>query len=294
MSKKNWLSFIFLGLVCGSTFMWIKLALREVNPAALVFYRVFFASAGLGIYFLIGRRKLQLRWWWVYAFIGLFNVALPFILITWAETHISSGLASILNSTFPFFTMVIASIFYKVDKLTLPRGLALVLGFIGVFILSYQKMYGNSGSQTLGVIAMLVAACSYGASTVFARRVDRFVSPEDHSFGQMLAALVFLTPGMFITNSPIRLPGQPTTWFALLWLGLIVSFASALLWFKMIYEIGPSRASMIAYVFPLVGVLLGIIFLGESLNEQVVAGGIFILAGVYFVNSKWANKQLRM
>ena len=136
---------------------------------------------------------------------------------------------------------------------------------------------------------MLISACSYGASTVFARRVERMVSPEEHSLGQMLAALIFLTPAMFIVDSPVRLPSNPTTWMALLWMGLIVSFVAALLWFKMIYEIGPSRASMIAYIFPLVGVLLGIIFLGEKLNWQVLAGGALILAGVYFVNSKWAN-----
>ena len=107
--------------------------------------------------------------------------------------------------------------------------------------------------------------------------------------GQMLAALLFLTLAMFIVDSPVSLPSHVTTWAALLWLGLIVSFVAALLWFRMIYEIGPSRASMIAYIFPLVGVLLGIIFLDESLNWQVLAGGALILAGVYFVNSKWAN-----
>lgn len=286
MSTKNWVKFIFLGLVCGSTFMWVKLALRELNPATLVFYRVLFAGVGLGAYFLFTRRKFELRWWWVYAFIGFFNVALPFVLISWAEIHISSGLASILNSTFPFFTMVIASIFYKEDKLTLPSGIALILGFLGVFILSYQKVEGNSDNQTLGIMAMLLAACSYGASTVFARRVDRFVTSEDHALGQMLAALVFLAPAVCVSDSPIKFPANPTTWIALLWMGLIVSFVAALLWFKMIYEIGPSRASMIAYLFPLVGVLLGILFLGEQLYWQVVAGGVLILAGVSIGNSQ--------
>jgi drug/metabolite transporter (DMT)-like permease len=286
LSTKSWAKFIFLGLVCGSTFMWMKLALREVNPYMLVFFRVLFASIGLGVFFLFIRRKLELRWWWVYAFIGFFNVALPFVLISWAEIHISSGMASILNSTFPIFTMLIASIFYKEDRLTLARGFALVVGFVGVLILSYTKFAENSDDQTLGILAMLVAACSYGASTVFARRVDQFVSPEDHSLGQMLAALVFMTPAMLITNSPVNLPGNPTTWIAFLWLGLIVSFAAQILWFRMIYEIGPSRASMISYMFPLVGVILGIIFLGENVTWQIVVGGLLILTGISIVNSK--------
>jgi drug/metabolite transporter (DMT)-like permease len=259
----------------------------------LVFFRVFFASIGLGVYFLFIRRKLALRWWRVYAFIGFFNVAFPFVLISWAETHISSGLASILNSTVPIFTMLIASIFYKEDKFTLPRGIALVVGFMGVLTLSYTKLEGDSEYQTLGILAMLVAACSYGASAVIARRVDQFVSSEDHSIGQMLAALVFMTPAMFITNSPVNLPANPTTWIALLWMGLIVSFVAALHWFRLIYEIGPSRASMITYMFPLVGVILGIVFLGEKINWQVVVGGLLILAGIYIVNSKRVSQLVK-
>jgi len=292
LSAKNWVKFIFLGLMWGSSFLWIKLALREVNPFMLVFFRVLFASIGLGVYFLFLRRKLNLRWWWVYAFIGFFNVAFPFVLISWAETHISSGLASILNSTVPLFTMALASIFYKQDKLTLPRGIALVVGFLGVLILSYTKLEGNSEYQTLGILAMLVAACSYGGSTVFARRVDHLVSPEEHSLGQMLFGLMFITPAMFITNSPVILPVIPTTWIALVWLGLIGSFIAAVLWFGMIYEIGPSRTSMVTYMFPLVGVLLGIIFLDEKLSWQVVVGGLLILAGIYIVNSKRVSQLL--
>lgn len=273
--------------------MWFKLALREVNPFMLVFFRVLFASIGLGVYFFFIRRKLELRWWWVYAFIGFFNVSFPFVLISWAETHITSGLASILNSTVPIFTMVIASIFYKDDKFTFPRGIALIVGFMGVFILGYTKLEGSSEYQTLGILAMLVAACSYGASAVFARRVDQYVSPEDHSIGQMLTALVFITPAMIITNSPVTLPVLPITWIALAWLGLIVSCVAALHWYRLIYEIGPSRASMITYMFPLVGVMLGIIFLDEKVTWQVLVGGLLVLAGIYIVNSKRLSQLVK-
>jgi len=293
LSAKNWFKFILIGLMWGSSFLWIKLALREVNPFMLVFFRVLFASTGLVVYFLFNRRKLNLKWWWVYAFIGFFNVALPFVLISWAETHISSGLASILNSTVPLFTMLLASIFYREDKLTIVHWIALMVGFLGVLVLSYSKLEGNSEYQTLGILAMLLAACSYGASTVFARRVDKFVSPEEHSMGQMLTGLLFITPAMLITNSPLILPVIPTTWIAVAWLGLIGSFIAPVLWFRMIYEIGPSRTSMVTYMFPLVGVLLGIIFLGEKLSWQVVVGGLLILAGIYIVNSKRVSNLLK-
>ncbi len=286
MSAKNWLKFIFLGLVWGSSFLWIKIAVQEVNPFMLVFFRVAFASFGLVLYFLFLRRRFSLRWWWVYAIIGFFNVAFPFVLISWAETHISSGLAAILNSTVPLFTMLIASFFYKEDKLTLARGIGLAIGFAGVLILSSTRLEGNSEYQTLGILAMLVAACCYAASTVFARRVNTAITPQEHSLGQMLAGLVFITPAMLITNAPLQLPHLPLTWTAFAWLGLIGSFVAAVIWFSLIYEVGPSRTSMVTYMFPLVGVLLGIVFLGEKMSWQLVTGGILILAGIYTVNSR--------
>lgn len=107
----------------GSSFLWIKIALQEVNPFMLVFFRVLFASTGLTAYFIFLRRKLNLHSWWVFAFVGFFNVAFPFALISWAETHISSGLASILNSTVPLFTMVIASFFLRKTVLRSRAGL---------------------------------------------------------------------------------------------------------------------------------------------------------------------------
>ncbi len=293
MSIKNWVRFIFLGLVCGSTFMMIKVALREINPFAIVFYRVLIAGIGLALFFIITRRRFNLRWWWAYAFIGFFNVALPFSLISWAENYISSGLASILNSTVPIFTTLFAAIFYKEDKFTFNSALALVLGFVGVLVLSYTKLEAVSQHRTLGIIALLVASCGYSASNVFARRVDRFVSPQEHSLGQVAAALLFITVAMFATGSPVTIPLQQSTWIALLWMGIVVSFIAALQWFTLIYEIGPSRASMMIYMFPLVGVLLGIIFLGEKLHWQTVLGGLLILSGVYIVNAKQIPWRLK-
>ncbi len=291
MSATNWVKFIFLGLIWGSSFLWIKIGLQEVNPFMLVFFRVLFASLGLGIYFFCLRSKLNLRYWWIYALIGFFNVAFPFALISWAETHISSGLASILNSTVPLFTMIIASFFFKDDRITLARGLGLVIGFSGVLVLSYTRLEGNTEYQTAGILAMLVAACAYGASTVFARQVDNYVTPQEHSLGQMLAGVLFITPLMLITNSPMHLPVHPITWTAFLWLGLLGSFVAPVLWFTMIYDIGPSRTSMVTYMFPLVGVLLGILFLKETMNWQVLVGGLLVLAGIYIVNSKKLSKQ---
>jgi len=286
LSVKNWVKFFFLGLMWGSSFLWIKIALQEVGPFTLVFFRVLFATTGLVFYFFVLRRKLNLRAWWIYLFIGFFNVAFPFVLISWAETTISSGLASILNSTVPLFTMLIASLFFKDDRMTVVRVIGLVVGFTGVLILMSNRMVDNTQGHLLGIIAMLVAACCYGASSVFARRVEHYVTPEDHSLGQMAAGLLFITPAMLIAEPPFTLPSISITWVALAWLGLIGSFVAAVIWFNMIYEIGPSRTSMVTYMFPLVGVLLGVIILKEELSWHLYVGALLVLAGIYIVNSK--------
>jgi len=109
LSAKNWFKFIFLGLIWGSSFLWIKLALREVGPLTLVTFRVGFATLGLLIVAWVTKPKFHKRDIPILAFLGFFNVALPFALISWSELHISSGMASILNSTVPLFTILLAS-----------------------------------------------------------------------------------------------------------------------------------------------------------------------------------------
>jgi drug/metabolite transporter (DMT)-like permease len=286
LSLKSWIKFIFLGFAWGSSFLWIKIALGEVNPFTLVFFRVLIATIGLVFFFLFTRRKFSLKWWWIYAVIGFFNVAFPFALISWSEKFISSGLAAILNSTVPLFTMLIASFFVREDKLTPARIAGLLVGFSGVLVLMANRVDSAVKNQTLGIVAMLVAACCYGASAVFARRTNQYVTPEDQSLGQMAAGVILIAPAMLIWESPFHLPTLPPTIFALSWLGLIGSFVAALLWFGMINEIGPSKSSMVTYMFPLVGVILGVLILHETVDWHLYAGGALILAGIFLVNSK--------
>ncbi|KAF0106337.1 MAG: hypothetical protein FD147_2528 [Chloroflexi bacterium] len=266
--------------------MWIKIALQEVGPFTLVFFRVLFATVGLIVYFLITKRKFDLRSLWIYAVIGFFNVALPFALISWSEKHISSGLASILNSTVPLFTMLIASFFVEEDRLTFKRILGLLIGFSGVVVLMSNRLGEETEKQGFGIIAMLIAACSYGASAVFARRTNHQVNPQDQSLGQYATGILFIAPAMLIWEAPFQLPVLGSTYLALVWLGLLGSFVAALLWFGMINEVGPSRTSMVTYVFPLVGVVLGLVVLKEPLDWRLYVGGALVLAGIIVVNSK--------
>ncbi len=285
MSAKNWVKFLALGLVWGSSFFWIKIGLQEVGPITVVFFRVFFAILGLGAFFLIRRKSLPAKPWRLFLFLGVFNVALPFFLVSWSEKHITSGMASILNSMQPITTSLIAALFIKEEKLTLQRIAGLLLGFGGVLILMSNKLSGDAVNQTYGIIAMVIAVFCYGGSGVFARLHNKGVKPEEQALGQFAIGMAFIIPAMLAFESPFTLPVRPVSYLAFAWLGLLGSFFAAITWYALLDEIGPSRVSMTTYMFPLVGVLLGAFILREVVDWRVIVGGLMILGAIVIVNS---------
>ena len=286
MSLKNWFKFFSLSLIWGTSFFWIKIGLEEVAPITLVFYRVFFATLGLVILFLITRKKYPMKFWWLYLFLGFFNVAFPFILITWSETHISSGMASVMNSTQSLATALIAAIFIKEERLTPQRILGLVIGFGGVIMLMSDRLSGGLNGQLLGILAMALAVLSYGGSSVFARLKNKGVSPESQALGQMAFGLIFLVPAMLTFEAPFVLPKLPISYISFAWLGLLGSFVAAIIWYQLLDEIGPSRVSMTTYLLPLIGISLGAIVLDEKIGWRLLAGGVLIILGIIIVNRK--------
>ena len=285
MSVKSWVKFFALGLVWGSSFFWIKIGLQEVGPVTVVFFRIFFALLGLSAFYLLKRRSFPFRKAWrLYLFLGIFNVALPFFLVSWSETHITSGLASILNSMQPLTTSLIAAIFIKEEKLTPQRIIGLLLGFGGVLVLMSNKLGNGMTNEAIGILAMVIAVFGYGSSGVFARLHNEGVKPEDQALGQFLLGIFFIIPAMLTFEGPFTLPVRPVSYVAFAWLGLLGSFFAAITWYSLLDEIGPSRVSMTTYMFPLVGVALGALILHESVDWRVIVGGLMILGAIIIVN----------
>lgn len=299
MSLKNWLKFTVLALAWGSSFLWIKIAGREIGPFTLVFLRASFALLGLGIILLFLRPQLPERSKWkLFAYLGFFNVAVPFVLISWAERTISSGMASILNATVPLFTILVAAVFLPEDGLSAPKVLGLLVGFAGVFVLVSDQL-GLGTNNLLAIGAMLLAAAAYGSSNVFARRNLRGMPPAAQAFGQGLAAWSYMLPiSTLAEQSILHLPRLPLTWLALAWLGLIGTAMATLLHYSLMNSVGPTRTSLVTYCFPLVGMILGLIFLGEPLKWQLFLGAALIISGVWMVNNppafllRWVHRLL--
>ncbi len=290
MTGKDWIKFTALGLIWGSSFLWIKIAVQEIGPFTLVTFRVLFALLGILLVVAYRRSGLPSREkWWIFLLLGLFNVAVPFVLISWAETRIPSGVASVLNSTIPLFTILIAPIFIKEERITLGRLLGLGVGFLGVIVLMSNQMEGGIGGYQLGLVAMLAATFFYASSAVFARTKTGGMTPEVQSLGQMMAAWFFITPVSAIVESPLTPPALTYTWIAVAWLGILGSCVATLLYYSLLNSVGPTRTVLVSYVFPLVGVLLGIFVLHEQPDWRLFLGGGLIIGGIVVVNRRKTN-----
>jgi drug/metabolite transporter (DMT)-like permease len=289
MKLKEWGAFWLLGLVWGSSFLWIKIALREIGPFTLVAFRLLFGLIGLGIVMRVQHQSLprDRRMLLSYSFMGVFNVALPFTLISWGETRIDSALASVLNGTVPLFTTVIAHFWLHDEKITLPRITGLTVGFIGVVVLVSRDLSpGSTHSSLWGQAAVLAAAMSYATAVTFSRKYLRGQPPVVQSTMGLLIAGALQWCVAPIVERPLHIPTAPITWLALAWLGLLGSCLAYLLYFHLINTWDATRTSMVTYVLPVIGLILGVIFLGEKADWRLVLGSALVVGGIVVVNLK--------
>ncbi len=287
MKIRDWVKFILLSVIWGTSFLWIKIAVEDIGPFYLVLLRIGIALLLVTAYLLFSRTRIQ--WSWrkvgIFAFIGFFNMALPFVLISWAETIIPSGLASILNSAVPLFTLLFAIFFLPEERPTWQRVVGILIGFAGVVILMSGNTTQNSGASSIpGIVAMLIAAASYGAAVVFARKFAKYLRSEEQSFGQLIMGFAFISIATAAVEPSIRLPSTPLPWIAVVWLGLLGSGVATLLYYSLLNSVGAMKATLVSYVFPIVAVILGVIFLKERPNWQMLLGAVLILGGVVWVN----------
>lgn len=265
--------------------MWVKLGLREIGPFNLVMYRSLFASLALGVV-ILARRMKPFPWQYlgIFLVVGLLNAALPFALVAWSEKYISSGMASILNSSVPLFTLVLAPLFLPEEKITRSKLGGLVLGFGGILLLVGNQITENFRSIGIGQLLMLSAAVSYALASIFARKYSPQLKSEWQAFLQMSAAFLFLLPTALLVEGSVVWPTQAITWVSILWMGVMGSCISLLIFFDLLRSVGPTRTVLVSYIFPVAGVILGVIFLDEQISARMMIAGVIILFGVILVN----------
>jgi drug/metabolite transporter (DMT)-like permease len=294
MSKRyqEWGAFLFLGLLgWGTSFLWIKIALRETGPFTIVLIRMLFGMTAAWILLRTQTRRPLPRGatFWLTLLLGAVNTAIPITLITWSETRIDSGLAGIINSTTPLFTILIAHQFLHDDRITVPKITGLVTGFIGIFILLSRELHpGGFHGSIWGQLAVMGAAICYAGANVFVRLKLRGLLPMEIaaiSLTGSLLTMLIITP---FFEWPIQIPQLPMTWLAMGWMGIIGLAFAYKAYFFLLESWGATRATMVTYVFPVSAVALGVIFLGEQPTWHVFAGGALVIGGIALVNVRKA------
>jgi drug/metabolite transporter (DMT)-like permease len=296
MKNKDWVLFWLVGLIWGTSFLWIKIAVDDVSPIMLVAFRTLFGSIALG--FIVALNKQAQVSWNVIRkrlfdvlIMGTFNIALPWILVSWAGQFIDSGTSAILNGTMPLFTILLSSIIIKDDRVTLPKLGGLVIGFIGIVILIAPSIQGKWSNDLLGQAAILLATISYASATVFARKKFQGLPAQMLALLQLSTGMIIIWLIVLFTEKPIIFPQLPLTWFALIWLGLLGSCIAFIIYFSLLKKIGPTRVSMVTYIPPLVAMILGVVFLKEQFYWQSLLGALLILSGIAIVNLKQKTPQ---
>lgn len=279
-----------LAVVWGASFYLIKVALSDVSPASIVVGRLAFSILTLVVValarpaFVAGWR----RYWRLGVFVGLVNNALPYILITWGETRIASGIASILNATTPLFTVIMANwwIGSGYEQLTPRRALGVICGFIGVGVLvgpAALQLTGNTGiSYALGEGAVLIAALSYGVGTLLSRRYAG-ASLLVPSLTSQVAALVLMTPVALLWSPPTHVP-SPKSIGAVVVLGVAGTALAYLLYFWLIAHVGSTRTAIVTYLLPFTALLWGALLLHEQILPSAIAGLLLVLLGTMITN----------
>ena len=286
---KPYLALAGLALIWGVSFLLIKVAVHDMSPTVLLLLRSVSGLIALAVIVKAMGRPLLGDGWRTrlgsFAIMAMTNAIVPWVAIAWGEERISSGLASILNSTTTLWTAVL--IFWAMPK-ERPSGVGyagVVLGFAGVVILVLPDIlaHGVSGN-VLGAMAVLVAALSYAANAIYQRRKMRSVSVFDVSIGQLAATVVFAIPLAAPSLSHVHI--ALTSMAAVIALGAGATGVAYLLYYYVMNTLGAVRAAGVTLLVPVTAVFWGIALLHESLSWPIVIGMAVILAGTVLTNLK--------
>jgi drug/metabolite transporter (DMT)-like permease len=265
-------------------------AVRELPPLTIVALRVVTAaSALLLILKLMGVDLPRTRQVWE-AFLGMsiLNNVIPFTLIVWGQSHIASGLASILNATTPLFTVIVAHYLTVDERLTGQRLAGVIVGFVGVAVMIGTAAFVSLDASVLAQLAILGAALSYGFSGVFGRRFKTMgIPPLATAAGQVTVSSAILLPTALIVDRPWTL-AMPSTGaiLSLAALGLVSTAFAYLIFFRLLARAGATNVGLVTFLIPVSAILLGVLVLGETLAMRHVAGMALIGAGLILIDGR--------
>ncbi|MBO9509449.1 DMT family transporter [Thalassospira sp. A3_1] len=299
MDGRSWLMLIVLSVLWGGSFFFTEIALVDLPPFTLVLGRV--AIAAMILWWVVLLRHIVIphdpKIWLGFLVMGALNNLIPFCLIVWGQTHIASSLAAILNATTPLFTLIIAHLTTDNERLSRRKVIGVLTGFVGVIIViglpdAVEARISNmTNIAALAPFAVLLAAVSYGCAGVFGRRFKNS-PPILTAAGQTSASSLMLIPLCILIDTPWNLP-FPKTETILAVLG-IAAFSTALayiLYFQLLKRAGASNLLLVTFLIPVSAILLGVLFLGETLALRQIGGMVVIGLGLAVIDGRLIGRK---
>ena len=312
MGPREWALLITLSILWGGSFFFAEVALEALPPLSVVFARV--AIGALALLVLVHAAGLrlprELRLWRAFFVMGALNNLIPFSLIVWGQTAITGGLAAILNATTPLFTVVLAHILTRDERLTPAKLAGVAAGFLGVAIMIGPEVLGGLGTGGLGTgglgigglgigglgiavlaqLAVLAAALSYAFAGIYGRRF-RDTPPLVTATGQVTASTILLCPLALTIDQPwtLALPEPAVTRAvlgALLGLGLLSTAAAYVIYFRILASAGATNLLLVTFLIPVSAILLGVMVLSEQLTAAQLAGMGLIAIGLAAIDGR--------
>jgi drug/metabolite transporter (DMT)-like permease len=276
MSAADWGLLVALGTIWGGSFFFAKVALAELPPLTIVLGRVGFAALALGAVLpLLGQGMPRDRESWrAFAVMAALNNVVPMSLLVWGQSHIASGLASILNATTPFFTVLVAHFLTTDERLTYAKLAGVGVGLAGAVVIVGPDVMRGFGSDVWGELACLGAPLSYAFAGVYGRRFKRMgLTPLATATGQVTAATLLMLPLVLAVDHPwsLALPSA-RTWGAVLGIALLCTAIAYILYFRILASAGATNLLLVTFLIPVSAILLGALFLDERLAARHFLG----------------------
>ena len=294
MRPKQFMILLALAAVWGASFLFIKLAVQSSSapgnfpPMTLVGIRI--GVAALLLWGLLLLRGGSFPWaaWFPLAVLGLINAALPYFLFSWGEQHIDSNLAAIYNATTPLFTVILALLIVREERLSGLRSIGVVIGFLGILYLFADSLSsigrGTSTLHVAGELACVVAGFCYGLGNMWARRRLNGLQPLQLATGQLLFGLLWTLPVILVVEQPWRtLAPSGSAVAGLAMLTLLGTAIAQVLYFNLLTQVGATRTAQVTYLLPIFGLFWGWVA-GETITPRVIGALVIVLFGVLIVN----------